>query len=83
MDNLRACVEADPRLVHVRGGYDETPLHVAAENGHAEVAAYLLARGADASALNANADTPAVAARRRGHDRVAVLIDGPRTGGDS
>ncbi|MAF12431.1 hypothetical protein CMK11_18450, partial [Candidatus Poribacteria bacterium] len=53
IDRVRAFVEVDASLVNAsrpEGGY--TPLHCAAETGHAEVARYLLANGADIHARN-------------------------------
>jgi ankyrin repeat protein len=42
--------------VNVKGTGDSTPLHVAALNGHAEVAAMLLTHGAKVGAINNNRD---------------------------
>jgi ankyrin repeat protein len=44
LDRLRELVEADPELVHVRGGDGQTPLHFAAT---VEIAKYLLDHGAE------------------------------------
>jgi hypothetical protein len=44
LDRLRALVEADPELVHARGGDGQTPLHLAAT---VEIAEYLLDHGAE------------------------------------
>ena len=44
MDRLRELVEADPPLVHARGGDGQTPLHFAKS---VEVAEYLLTHGAE------------------------------------
>jgi hypothetical protein len=44
MPKLRELVEADPNLVHARGGDGQTPLHFA---GTVEVAEFLLSHGAD------------------------------------
>jgi ankyrin repeat protein len=43
-DRVRALIEADPALVHARGGDGQTPLHFAA---NIEIAGYLLDHGAD------------------------------------
>lgn len=57
MDRLRELVAADPKLVHVRGGDGQTPLHFA---GTVEVAEFLLAHGADMNALDVDHEsTPA------------------------
>ncbi len=44
LDRLRELVEADPEIVHSRGGDGQTPLHFAST---VEIAAYLLDQGAD------------------------------------
>jgi ankyrin repeat protein len=44
LDRLREFVEADPSLVHARGGDGQTPLHFAST---VEIAQYLLDNGAD------------------------------------
>jgi ankyrin repeat protein len=46
-DRLRELIEADPSLLHARGGDGQTPLHFAAS---IEIAAYLLEHGADINA---------------------------------
>ncbi|HET9306269.1 MAG TPA: ankyrin repeat domain-containing protein [Candidatus Sulfotelmatobacter sp.] len=57
MAELRELVEADPSLVHARGGDGQTPLHCAST---VEVAGYLLAKGADIDALDVDHEsTPA------------------------
>lgn len=57
MDRLRTLVEADPSVVHMRGGDGQTPLHVART---IEVAAFLLDHGADIDALDVDHEsTPA------------------------
>jgi ankyrin repeat protein len=43
-DRLKELIEADPNLVHARGGDGQTPLHFAA---NIEIAAYLLDHGAE------------------------------------
>jgi ankyrin repeat protein len=53
LDRVVAFLEDDPSLVHAhreQGGY--TPLHCAAETGHAEVARFLLEHGADVHERN-------------------------------
>jgi hypothetical protein len=67
LDALRRLVDADPALVHARGGDGPTPLHVAATP---EVADFLLDRGADIDALDVDHEsTPAQYAIR---DRTPV-----------
>ena len=67
MAELRALVEADPSLVHARGGDGQTPLHFAST---VEVAEYLLAKGADIDALDVDHEsTPAQYMLRVGQRR--------------
>ena len=57
LDRLRALIDADPALVHARGGDGQTPLHFAA---NVESAAFLLERGADIDARDIDHEsTPA------------------------
>lgn len=57
MERLRELLDADPSLVHARGGDGQTPLHVAA---NVEVAEFLLDRGADIDAIDVDHEsTPA------------------------
>jgi ankyrin repeat protein len=49
VDRLRALLEADPGLVHARGGDGQTPLHFART---VEIASLLLGHGADIDALD-------------------------------
>jgi hypothetical protein len=57
LDRLRELIDADPALVHARGGDGQTPLHFA---GTIAVAEYLLERGADIDARDIDHEsTPA------------------------
>ena len=57
MDRLRELISSDPALVHARGGDGQTPLHFART---AEIAGYLLDRGADIDARDVDHEsTPA------------------------
>jgi len=51
-----------------------TALHYAAFQGHAEVAAYLLEKGAEINALASNRQTALILAARHGHAAVAALL---------
>lgn len=58
-----------------RGTQDgDTPLHIAAQEGHVEVAYWLLMEGANCSAVNQFGDTPLHFAARWGHAEVARLL---------
>jgi ankyrin repeat protein len=57
LERLRELVEADPTIVHARGGDGQTPLHFAAT---VEIAEYLLDHGADIDARDVDHEsTPA------------------------
>lgn len=57
-----------------QGGY--TPLHEAAQSGHARLADLLLARGADATARLDDGRTPATVAAEHGHATLARRLTG-------
>jgi ankyrin repeat protein len=74
---VRALVEKDVKLALARDEAGRTPLHLAAGSGRADVAAYLVARGADVNAADNNAWTPLHAAAAADRDEaVRILIDG-------
>jgi hypothetical protein len=51
-----------------------TPLHLAASNGHMELAKLLLESGADMSVANSNGATPLYSASAKGHTEVVKLL---------
>jgi ankyrin repeat protein len=57
VDSLRALLDADPTLVHARGGDGQTPLHFATTP---EIADLLLARGADVDARDVDHESTPV-----------------------
>jgi ankyrin repeat protein len=52
-----------------------TPLHVAATNGHGRIVRLLMDHGADSSIINRQGFTASDLARLRGHHGVAQMID--------
>jgi ankyrin repeat protein len=56
LDRLRELMEADPNLVHARGGDGKMPLHLAR---NIEIAKYLLERGADMDARDIDHESTA------------------------
>ena len=71
---VRALIEKDVKLALARDEAGRTPLHLAAGNGRADVAAYLVARGADVNAADNNAWTPLHAAAAADRDEVVGLL---------
>lgn len=72
LDALTALVEADPGLVHARGGDGQTPLHFAK---NAEIARFLLDHGADIDARDIDHEsTPAQYLIRDRQDVVRFLV---------
>ena len=72
-DRLRALVDADPSLVHARGGDGKTPLHCART---VEIARYLLDRGAAIDARDVDHEsTPAQYLVREAPDVARLLVD--------
>jgi ankyrin repeat protein len=71
-ERLAELVEADPKLVHARGGDGQTPLHVARS---VEIAAYLVEHGADINALDVDHEsTPAQYLVRSHQDVTRYLV---------
>lgn len=74
LDALEPIFEQYPNLVQLRGDYARTPLHVAAGHDREEVVNFLLARGADPTAVDENGETPADAARQQGFTSLAKKL---------
>ena len=71
---LLAELEREPALLEARDGGGSTPLHWAADSGHAECVGLLLARGADRSPENDYRNTPLHWAAYNGHLEAARLL---------
>ena len=72
-DRLRELVDRDPALVHARGGDGKTPLHCAHT---AEIAQYLIDRGADINARDVDHEsTPAQYLVREAPEVTRLLIE--------
>jgi len=74
LDRLRQLVDAEPALVHARGGDGKTPLHCAST---VEIANYLIEHGADINARDVDHEsTPAQYLVRDAPDVTRLLVDG-------
>ncbi len=60
--------------VDVQGQYGLTPLHYAAQNGHADIAAYLLLKGANVNGLSYAGGTPLHSAAEKRYWATATLL---------
>jgi ankyrin repeat protein len=68
--------------VNKKNNIGDTPLTIAAYQGHKEIVKQLIANGADVNTKNNNGDTPIVLAAYQGHKETADIIrkHGGRTG---
>ena len=75
VETIRVLLKANPELVNNRDNpVGWTPLHVAAQAGHKEVAELLLANRADVNAKDNRGMTPLHWAAQAGHKEVAELL---------
>jgi ankyrin repeat protein len=74
VETVRARLHATPHLALSTEVYNLTPLHRAAGHGHTEIAALLVATGADVNAKDYGGATPLHAAASAGHAGVAELL---------
>ena len=80
LDDVKRLI-ADGTSVNIEDYYGASPLHIAANNGHAEIAALLVSAGAD---IEAGAQgypdnrvfdaTPLIVAAQQGHSKVAEVL---------
>jgi ankyrin repeat protein len=81
-DRLKAVLAAEPALANHRLAEDEAPTPLFClpddEDAAVEAARILIAHGADPAARDATGRTPVDAARARGLDEAAALMEGTR-----
>lgn len=77
IEAVRRILGQDPAAVNERAPGGETPLHIAAENGMADIVRILLAAGADAHAVDAGENTPLSRAAAKNQSRIVDLINDP------
>jgi hypothetical protein len=71
LDKLRELIDANPQLVHARGGDGQTPLHVARS---VEAAKFLLDRGADIDARDVDHESTPAQYLVRSHPEIVRLL---------
>ena len=74
LQKVKAMVAKDPGLVHARGKYLFTPLHVASDKGNLDMAKFLVDKGADINALDVSGRPPIMGAAYRGKGRVVDYL---------
>ena len=74
MAAVRALLEKQPGLLNAPNNDGQTPLHVAAKNGHKEIVGLLLEKGAEVNARDRFQGTPLHWAVFYGHKEVAELL---------
>jgi ankyrin repeat protein len=74
VQRVQALLEADGALVNVKGSYDKTPLHWAAEKNYGKLAEVLLAAGGDIRAETTWGMTPLQWAANMGNREVAEIL---------
>lgn len=73
-ERVKTLLTSDPKLIEARTEDGNTPLHLAALEGHAAVARVLLEHGAQVNARGLRQETPLHMAMYYGHREVAELL---------
>jgi hypothetical protein len=74
LDQIQQLLRVEGVDVNFANEKDQTALHAAAENGHVEVVADLLAKGVDVNARNQQGQTPLHLAALEGHAAVVAAL---------
>src|SRR2546423_883103 len=73
LENVKALVEADASLIHVRDSDGSTALHYAVWKGHKAVAEFLVKIGADVNANNSNEHWGSTPLHAAAHANQAII----------
>jgi len=71
---VKTLLQKDPTLLNAKGENQKTPLHWAAEAGHAEIVEFLVSKGAEINILNVISETPLHYAAVYGHKGIVELL---------
>lgn len=74
LERVRELLAADSTLANAKGAHNKTPLHLAAEKNHTEIAKLLIAAGADLNAEASWGMTPLAWAANMGNRAVAEVL---------
>ena len=74
LSKVKALVEKDGSLVHLKDAAGNTPLHQAAITGSVSISELLLSKGADINAINTQMNTPLHLAIQNGKDEVSKYL---------
>jgi len=70
---VKELVEKDPQMVNARNARRSTPLHIAADLDHVDMARYFIKKGADVNAINGDRKAPLFYARQV--DMAELLVE--------
>jgi len=71
---VKALVQKSPNSVKTTNKNDDTPLHIAADEGHFEIVRFLIEKGADVNSINSSLRNPVLLAGYKGHIEVVKFL---------
>jgi ankyrin repeat protein len=74
LELVQTILDRDTTAIGMSNDRGSTALHVAAENGHFQIAELLLDRGADLEAIDVDGDTPLMCAAIGGHSEIYKML---------